>query len=190
MLYGIIKLLLQGTIRIFFRSITIKNGNLIPEKGPLILLANHPATFMDPIVIACSIKRRVYFLGKGELFKGRFANWFLPRLNIIPVYRRQDDPDLMFKNNDTFKKCYEHLEKGGALLIFPEGVSITERKLKPIKSGASHIATGAESRNNFRLGLKIVNIGLNYADQHKFHRDLLINVHEPIEARDYAETFQ
>lgn len=189
MLYRFLKLLMQGTTRVFFRSITVKNPEAIPAKGPLIILANHPGTFMDPIVIASIIDREVFFLGKGELFRGAFAKWLLPKLNIIPVYRKQDDPSLMSKNEDTFRKCFEHLEKGGAVLIFPEGVSITERKLKPVKTGAARIALGAEARNEFRLGVKIVNIGLNYADQHKFNRDLFINIHEPVSVSAYAGAY-
>lgn len=190
MIYQLIKLLLKETIRVFFRSITISNAGFVPKKGPLILLANHPSTFMDPIVLASIINRKVYFLGKGELFKGAFAKWFLTNVNIIPVYRKQDDPTELNKNADTFRKCYEHLENDGVILIFPEGVSVTERKLKPIKGGASHIALGAEGRNDFKLGVKIINIGLNYADQHKFNKDLYINIHEPIEIADYAEKFK
>lgn len=190
MIYHFIKLLLKGTIRVFFRSITISNADLVSAKGPLILLANHPSTFMDPIVLASVINRKVYFLGKGELFKGAFAKWILTHLHIIPVYRKQDDPSELSKNADTFRKCYEHLENNGVILIFPEGVSVTERKLKPIKGGASHIALGAEGRNDFKLGVKIINIGLNYADQHRFNRDLYINIHQPIEIADYAEKFK
>ncbi|MDF2438653.1 MAG: hypothetical protein K0Q95_3029 [Bacteroidota bacterium] len=186
MLYGILKLLMRGTTQVFFRSITVKNKEAVPGSGPVIILANHPSTFMDPIVIASTINRKVYFLGKGELFRGPLAKWLLPKLNIIPVYRKQDDPSLMNKNADTFNKCFEHLENGGAILIFPEGVSITERKLKPIKTGAARIALGAEARNNFKLGVKIVNIGLNYADPHKFNRDLFINIENPLEVSDYA----
>jgi 1-acyl-sn-glycerol-3-phosphate acyltransferase len=189
MLYGILKLLMQGTTRVFFRSITIKNKEAIPASGPVIILANHPSTFMDPIVVASVINREVYFLGKGELFSGALAKWLLPKLNIIPVYRKQDDPTQMSKNAGTFKKCFEHLENGGAILIFPEGVSITERKLKPVKTGAARIALGAEAQNSFQLGVKVVNIGLNYADPHKFNRDLFINIEQPLEALDYADAF-
>jgi 1-acyl-sn-glycerol-3-phosphate acyltransferase len=189
MLYAILKLLMRGTTQVFFRSITIKNSDAVPSSGPVIILANHPSTFMDPIVIASVINRKVFFLGKGELFRGTFAKWLLPKLNIIPVYRKQDDPSQMNKNADTFKKCFEHLEQGGAILIFPEGVSITERKLKPIKTGAARIALGAEAKNNFSLGVKIVNIGLNYADPHKFNRDLFINIEKPIEVSEYSKQY-
>src|SRR5687768_5715739 len=126
MLYSILRFLMQITVRVFFRSITIRNKAVFPENGPLLVLANHPSTFMDPIVIATLLNREVYFLAKGELFKSGFAKWLLPKFNMIPVYRKQDDPSLMNKNQDTFNNCFEHLEKGGAILMFPEGISITE----------------------------------------------------------------
>lgn len=189
MLYTILKTLMKITRSIFFRSITIRNKELIPSQGPLLVLANHPSTFMDPIVIATILDRKVFFLAKGELFKSSFAKWLLPKFNMIPVYRKQDDPTQMNKNDDTFKKCFEHLEKGGAILMFPEGVSITERKLKPIKTGAARIVLGAEARNNFELGVQIINIGLNYENPHKFNRHLFININKPLKAKEYKEIY-
>ncbi len=190
MLYSILKLLMRTTVRIFFRSITIQNKKLIPEKGPLLVLANHPSTFLDPIVIATLINRKVFFLAKGELFKSGFAKWFLPKLSMIPVYRKQDDPSQMSKNQDTFKKCFEHLEKGGAILMFPEGISITERKLRPIKTGAARIIMGAEANNNFALQSAIVTIGLNYVNPHRFNKDVFINIDEPIRIADYKSDYE
>lgn len=189
MFYSIIISLMRITVNVFFKSITIRNKHLIPDKGPLMILSNHPSTFMDPIVIATILNRKVFFLAKGELFKNRFTKWMLPKLNMIPVYRKQDDPSQMSKNDDTFKKCFEHLEKGGAILMFPEGISITERKLKPIKTGAARIVLGAEARNEFKLNIKVINIGLNYTDPHHFNNDLFINIHEPISASDYKNEY-
>ncbi len=181
---------MQLTVRIFFRTIAVRNKELIPAKGPLLVLANHPGTFMDPIVLATILNRKVFFLGKGELFKSKFATWILPKFNVIPVYRKQDDPSQMSKNEETFIKCYRHLENNGAILMFPEGVSIIERKLRPVKTGAARIVLGAEARNNFQLGVHIVNIGLNYADPQRFHRDLFINIHKPITVADYKTEFE
>ena len=181
---------MRTTVRIFFRSITLQNKKLIPEKGPLLVLANHPSTFLDPIVIATLLDRKVFFLAKGELFKSAFAKWFLPKLNMIPVYRKQDDPSQMSKNQETFKKCYEHLEKGGAILMFPEGISITERKLRPIKTGAARIVMGAEANNNFQLGSSIVTIGLNYVNPHRFNKDVFVNIDEPIKVADYKTEYE
>jgi 1-acyl-sn-glycerol-3-phosphate acyltransferase len=177
------------TGRVFFRSITVRNKEVIPPKGPLMVLANHPSTFMDPIVIATMLDREVYFLAKGEMFKGTLAKWFFAKINMIPVYRKQDDPNQMSKNQETFDKCYEHLERGGAILMFPEGTSVTERKLRPLKTGAARIVLGAEARNDFKLNTQIITIGLNYANPHKFNRDLFINIDTPIKAADYKDEF-
>ncbi len=180
---------MQITMRVFFRSIMVRNKELIPDKGPLIVLANHPSTFMDPIVVAAMLNREVYFLGKGVLFSSGFMKWLLPKFNVIPIYRQQDDPAMMAKNKEIFNKCFEHLENGGILVMFPEGTSITERRLRPIKTGAARIALGAEARNDFKLGVKIITVGLNYENPHKFDRDLFINIYKPITAGDYKNDY-
>lgn len=189
MLITVLKFLMQLTTKGFFKTISVRNKELIPARGPLMILANHPSTFMDPIVITTILKRDVYYLAKGELFKGKLASWILPKLHMIPVYRKQDDPNQMEKNKDTFKKCFEHLEKGGAILMFPEGTSITERKLRPIKTGAARIVLGAEERNNFELGVKVITIGLNYENPHRFNRTLFVNIDQPIHTKDYKEAY-
>jgi 1-acyl-sn-glycerol-3-phosphate acyltransferase len=190
MLVATLKLLMKITTRVFFKKISTRNRKVIPEKGPLMILANHPSAFLDPIVIATLINREVYFLAKGELFKSKFAQRILPKLRMIPVYRKQDDPSLMTKNKDTFEKCFQHLERGGAILMFPEGISITERKLKPIKTGAARIVLGAEARNNFKLQTKIICVGLNYEDPHRFNKEVYINFDNPLQASDYKIEFE
>jgi 1-acyl-sn-glycerol-3-phosphate acyltransferase len=177
------------TTKFFFKTISVRNKEIIPQDGPLMILANHPSTFMDPIVITTILNRDVYYLAKGELFKSRLSRWILPKLNMIPVYRKQDDPKQMEKNKDTFEKCFEHLEKGGAILMFPEGTSITERKLRPIKTGASRIVLGAEERNQFNLGIKVITIGLNYDNPHRFNQQLYINIEQPIAAAFYKDQY-
>lgn len=177
-------------VRVFFKSIHITGRENIPAKGPLIIVANHPSTFMDPIVIATILKRKIFFLAKGEAFKSGFAKWILPKFNMIPVYRKQDNAAEFHKNEETFDKCYEHLENNGVILIFPEGTSITERKLRKIKTGAARIALGAEAKNNFTLGIKILQIGLNYSDPHAFKSDLLVKMDQPTHVADFAEEYR
>ena len=190
MLYSILRFLFKITGHVFFRNITIRNKQLISDKGPLIIVANHPSAFMDPIVMATMFNRKLYFLGKGILFKSKFAKWILPKFNTIPIYRQADDPSEMRKNEDTFRACYKYLEEGCAILIFPEGITKTERKLREIKTGAARIALGAEAKNNFTLNIQIVTVGLNYSNPHKFNRDLFINIAEPISLVDYKDAYK
>lgn len=190
MLYSFLSGLLRIALRVFFKRIVVQHSDYIPPKGPVIICANHPNTFMDPIVLAMQLKRPVFFLAKGALFQSAFAKWMLPKLNMIPVYRQQDNPSDVKKNDETFSKCYEHLENGGAILIFPEGVSIAGRKLKEIKTGAARIALGAEARNNFSLNVKILNVGLNYQNPHKFNQNIFINIEKPIEVKEYQKKYE
>ncbi|MGL5889650.1 MAG: hypothetical protein ACRC3B_07190, partial [Bacteroidia bacterium] len=68
--------------------------------------------------------------------------------------------------------------------------SITERKLRELKTGAARIALGAEEANDFKLNVKILTVGLNYDDPHTFRRDVFIKVGEPIAVSDYKEQFR
>lgn len=190
MLYNLLKLLFQITFQFFFRNTFRLNAARYPEKGPLIICANHPGAFLDPIVVAASSRRRIYFLAKAAVFKGAFAKWLLPKFNMIPIYRKQDDPSQMHKNDETFAKCYEHLLKGDAILIFPEGVSITERKLKELKTGAARIALGAYAASNFKTEVKIICLGINYDDPHIFRQDVLVSYSEPILMSEYKKAYE
>ena len=188
MLYLAIKWLMRITVEFFFKTVQITNKEAIPKKAPLLILANHPSMLMDPVVVASILNRKVFFLAKGVLFNGKFAQWFLPKLGIIPVHRVQDDPTQLARNASTFKKCFEHLEKGEAILMFPEGISNRQRKLQPLKTGAAKIALGTESRNNNQLGLQILIIGLHYDDQHKFNRDLLVHIQDTIDVPAFIKS--
>ena len=153
MIYSFLKLLFRITVKAFFKHQETINIEHIPVKGPVILVANHPSTFMDPIIIATKVPREVSFIAKSTAFKSKFTSWILPKFNMIPVFRAQDDPSQMHKNQQTFEKVFQLLERNGCILIFPEGISLTERKLKEIKTGAARMALGAEARNNFSLGV-------------------------------------
>jgi len=77
----------------------------------------------------------------------------------------------------------------GAFLIFPEGVSTGDRILEKIKTGAARIGFGAETKNNFQLGVKIIPVGLSYSDVIKFRSDVFVRFGKPIVLGDYKESF-
>ena len=75
-------------------------------------------------------------------------------------------------------------------MIFPEGTSVSERRLRPLKTGAARIALGAEARRDFQLGLRILPFSINYFDPQRFRSDVFINPAEPIRVADYAEQYR
>lgn len=190
MLYRIFKWLFLLAVRGYFRSIHIKGPENIPATGPTIFAANHNSAFMDPILLAVHIKRSVYFLARGESFSSKIVSLFFKYLNMIPVYRPEISPDLAHKNKQVFQKCFDHLEKGKTILIFPEGVSKTERNLQRLKTGTARIVLGAENQNNFNLNAKIVPIGINYSNPHHFRSDVFINFGEAMTVSQYEAQFK
>ena len=189
MFYIFLKLIFKIALRIFYRRIEIRNKHLIPTQGPLLIAANHPNTFMDPIAIAAIVKPEVYFIAKSTLFNSPFNKWLLQKMNLIPVYRREDGLVPAADNDATFRQCFEFLNQRGTLLIFPEGNSYNERRLRPLKTGTARIALGTEAQANFKAGVHLVPIGLNYSAATLFRSTLFIYVGEPIRVADYAEAY-
>jgi glycerol-3-phosphate O-acyltransferase/dihydroxyacetone phosphate acyltransferase len=189
MLYRFFKFIMHYAVRTYFREIQLLNIELIPTDGPLIFLPNHRSAFMDPLIIASYSKRQVHFLARGESFKKPLMAKFLGKLNVIPIYRKEHTPDDMHKNEETFEYCYRILEKNGVLVIFPEGASQSKPILLPLKTGTARIALGAENKNNFTLGVKLLPVGINYTNPHHFQGKLFLNYGKPINTSDYKSDY-
>ncbi len=190
MVYNFLRLIFKLALKVFFKEKRVINKEAVPTDGPLIVIANHPSTFMDPIILASLLKQKVHFIAKGTLFNTKFKNWLMRKVMFaIPVYRKQDNPADSAKNDAIFDQCFQFMEEKGTLIIFPEGTSINERKLRELKTGTARIALGAEARNNFKLGLKILPVGINYSDAPSFRSDVWINVEEPISLVEYQANY-
>lgn len=187
MLYKFFEILLKIAVRIYFRNKYVSGKENIPSGRPVMFVANHPGAFMDPIVIGTYANRTLYYIARGESFKNKLAAWFFRRIHMIPVYRKEETPELTHKNADVFKACFEHFEKGRSLMIFPEGSSKIEYRLRKVKSGAARIALGAESQNNFDLGLMIVPVGLTYSNPKNFRTDVHVSFGKPLNLKKYQK---
>jgi len=190
MLYPVLKLIYKIGLWVFFRKFEVRNRQLMPDQGPLLLVANHPNTFMDPIVIASLLRQQVYFIAKSTVFNSPFKKWLLHRMNLIPVHRREDMPDQAINNEETFRASTEALAARKTLLIFPEGNSFNERRLRKVKTGAARMALGAVAHAGATADLKILPVGLNYSDPTRFRSDVFVNVGKPIEVAAYLESYR
>jgi hypothetical protein len=115
--------------------------------------------------------------------------WVLTRLGAIPVYRRMDAAAEMGRNVEVFRHCYELLEHGGVLGIFPEGITHVDPQVKAMKTGAVRIALEAEARNGFALGVQVVPVGLNFSHPGRFRSDLTVRVGAPMLLAPHAQAF-
>ena len=190
MLYQLLKPVAITGINLFFNSISVENQERIPQKGPLIFAANHPNTMMDPLIVGTNCDRRVSILAKSTLFSNKVFAWFFGLIGIIPVYRKIDAESEMDRNEETFASAYRHLEKGHAILIFPEGISTPERIIHKVKTGAARIGLGAEANNDFNLNVHIVPAGINYSAGTKFRSDVHCRFGRPIAMTDYRGQYE
>lgn len=192
MIYFLLRHIIQIALKIFFKRLQVHHKHLLNPEEPIIYVANHPNTFMDPIIVAALSKKRVHFLSNGSVFN-KFTRPIFKLFNMIPIYRKTDKSDKPVSqaelNKMSFQKCYDFLAQKGTLLIFPEGTSIIERRLREIKTGTARIALGAEYENNFSLNLKIVPIGINYSDADKFRSEVFVNIGEPILLSKYQNIY-
>ena len=187
MLYRIVKWIIRLTLNSYFRRIVVTGYEHVPAKGPVLFVANHPSAFMDPMVVATTIGRSIHFLAAAEFFgRGMKAQLYQKYLNMIPVYRPSTLPNEAHHNEAIFSKCFELLHNDGALLVFPEGNSVTEKRIRKLKTGVARMALGAKENSNKKIEVEIIPIGLNYSNPHRFQSDLYINIGKPISTAGYT----
>ncbi|MCI0547794.1 MAG: 1-acyl-sn-glycerol-3-phosphate acyltransferase, partial [Candidatus Rokubacteria bacterium] len=165
-----------------------RTGPPVPE-GPLLVVANHPNVFLDAFVVFHAIGRPARPLVKASHFENPPYRLVLAALGALPVHRRQDDPSLMHRNEDTFRAAVAALREGDALQIYPEGRSHSEPALAPLRTGAARIALRAESEAGWRLGLQVVPVGLTYARKTFFRGRALAAVGESFPVARYESRY-
>jgi glycerol-3-phosphate O-acyltransferase/dihydroxyacetone phosphate acyltransferase len=176
---------LRLALRVFFRRIEVKGLRHISREGATIFVANHPNALVDPVFILCYAPRRVSFLAKAPIFKMPVLGWIASSLEAIPVYRRQDEGSDVSRNQETFARARNLLKRGGTLALCPEGVSHSDTKMRPLKTGAARIALGVVAEDA-RLELKIIPAGLYYTAKAAFRSAALLRFGEPITVEHVA----
>ncbi len=164
----------------FFREVEIVGRGRIPGDRPLLFVANHVNSLVDPLLLVVGLPRLPRFLGKSTLWQNPLLKPILWLAAVIPVYRRQDEGVDASKNLETFARCHELLAAGGAIAIFPEGISHSQPSLAPLRTGAARIVLEAEQRFG-PLATRIVPVGLTFDAKERFRSRALIEIGEPLD---------
>lgn len=177
--------LLTTALGFYFRRLELLSGERVPSSGPLLIVANHPNSLSDAAVAAVLLPRRFSIVATAVLFRFPPLAWLLRRLGVIPVNRASDDPRAMRSVKDTFEAVFAALVPGGAVLIFPEGITYDEPALRPFKSGPARMALELEHRHGGKLGLNILPVGLHYPQKGRYRGDALAHAGTPLAAADF-----
>ena len=177
MFYRFVRSVVSFALRLFYRVKV--NAGRADFDGPVMYVGNHPNGLIDPALIFVISRRHVTFLAKAPLFKMPGIGQILKGLGALPVYRKQDDPTLMAKNEGTLEAAAGALVQGRAITLFPEGKSHSEPALAEVKTGAARIALRAARQG---AKVQVVPVGLTYAEKNRFRSEVLIDVGQPIDA--------
>lgn len=169
-----------------FRSWEVTGVDRIPRDRPLLIVANHWNGFVDPVLVAASIRRLPHYLARATLWKIWPLRPLLALAGMIPVHRRADAADTS-ANRQAFAAAHRVLRRpAGVVGIFPEGITHDEPRLAAVKTGAARIALGARTEG---IGaIAVVPVGITYDDKLALRSRVLVRVGRPIDVDEYVVT--
>jgi len=115
----------------FFRARGIA-AEKVPAVGPVILAPNH-FSFMDHFFVGISIRRKVRFMAKSQLFE-RPMQWIYTHGGVFPVRRGYAD-------EEAFETAGSILARGGTIAMYSEGGRSRTGKLSDtVRRGIGRLA--------------------------------------------------
>ncbi len=162
--------------RIFFRRVEVTGADEVPS-GAVLFVGNHPNSLLDPILVVTTARRPVSFAAKDGLFAVPVLGRMIRMGGGVPIQRRMDHGGEAVDNSGAFDALLQVLRGGGAMGIFPEGISHTGPELAPLKTGAARIALQAVAGG---VDLHIVPVGLTYFARERMRGRVLVHYGAPM----------
>ncbi|MBW3578218.1 MAG: 1-acyl-sn-glycerol-3-phosphate acyltransferase [Actinobacteria bacterium] len=123
----------------------VEDVGRLPASGPVIV-ASHHRSHLDSVVLGATAQRRLTFLGSAHLAAPPVIGSLLQWGGMMQVQRGSGETDVL-------ERCVEVLDRGGALVIFPEGGRSRDGQVYRPRSGVARIASAA--------GCPVVPVGIN-----------------------------
>ncbi len=187
--YASFRLLARFWIWFFFKTVPARHLERVPPNGPVLLCINHPNNLIDSLLVGTALRRKVHYLASASLFRSALMAGFLARAGVIPVHRKQDDPDRMERNAAMFAACRHALQEGRLIAIYPEGTTHAEARVQRIKTGAARIALDYEADPQPHRPLALIPVGLSFEARKSFRARVLIAFGEPIPVSPHLERY-
>lgn len=181
LLYQGIKLITRLAIKVLCRKLLVNDPTVLSRKGPLLLAANHPNSFLDSILLDTLFDQPVWALARGDAFRNGTHAKLLRRLKIMPVYRTSEGIENLNVNYQTFNSCVELFKNSSIVTIYSEALCVNEWHLRPLKKGTARLAIQTWDAG---IPLEVIPVGINYSSFHLFGKNVHVNFGKPITQQD------
>jgi glycerol-3-phosphate O-acyltransferase/dihydroxyacetone phosphate acyltransferase len=186
MLYRALRAAADVGLHWYYTDVVVQGAERIPAEGPLVIVSNHPNALVDALLVTTTLRRRVRLTAKATLFEHPLLAPLLRAVGVVPLRRAKDElatrregASSVARNTESFRQVTEALEQGGAVLVFPEGISHDEPALAPLKTGAARMALTASAAG--ARGVRVLPLGLIFERKERPRSRVLVRVGEPID---------
>jgi 1-acyl-sn-glycerol-3-phosphate acyltransferase len=129
--YDVARILVTPPCLLFYRTRAI-GAEHVPTSGPVILAPNHFSQW-DHFFAGVYLRRKIRFMAKSQLFSNPLIQYIFWHGGAFPVRRGHQD-------EEAFKTADAILERGGCLLMYPEGGRSRSGGLGEPRPGVGRIA--------------------------------------------------
>jgi len=112
----------------FGHSLRVIGRRNMPEAGPVLLVSNHQS-YLDPVLVGLASRRYLAYLARDSLFRNPRFSALIRSLDAVKI-----DRDF---GKDGLKETLGVLDRGKAVLVFPEGERTHDGAMEPFKPGIS-----------------------------------------------------
>ncbi len=181
--YNLVKLWIKTSLYLYHGKIKVSGLENIPKDKPLLFLPNHQSALLDVLLIAVDCNRKPYFLTRSDVFTNKTLIAIFDHFQMIPIYRIRDGRGSLKNNQAVFDRCAKLLERGEALLMFPEANHNLRRRVRPLSKGFTRILFAALEKQP-DLDIQLLPVGLNYQKATEFPDQVAIHYGKSIALKD------
>lgn len=173
----------------FFKKVYFHNREGVPANKPVLLAANHPTAFLDPLLLCAFLRTPLFNMTRGDLFEKPLFRKLLEGANMFPVFRLRDGYSEQDRNDAVFDFCFQKMTEKQAVAIYVEGEHHLDKRVLPCQKGIARIAFSAYEKQPM-ADLQIVPTGCNYMYGDRPRDVAMVNIGQPLYIRDYWELYQ
>ena len=189
--FWVLHFMSRWMLRLFYPAMETEGVHHANHPGPMLLCGNHPNTLADPLMAGIHLDYQTFFLANAGLWLNPVTAFVIDPF-CVPVARAKDKEAGADKGSkeEVFNRTFAALESRKTMYIAPEAYSELERKLRKIKAGAASLALEGESRNNWKLGITLQPVGVNYESPTTCFSRAFVRYGKPLVAADWREAYE